>query len=78
MAKHPHADVIERLRKAHAAAAQKASETLEDIVVAANNAINNVDGETRKLFKKQEARVLKAAEKWHRAAKDLAHHLRKK
>jgi hypothetical protein len=78
MAKHPHADLVERLRKAHLAAAQKAREALDEVVFAATKAIDEGDGKTHKLLKKREARVLKAAQKWHRAVKDLAHHLRKK
>jgi hypothetical protein len=77
MAKPSHADVTERLLNAHATAAEKASGALEDIIPVASAAVEEGDKLTRKMFKKQEARVLKTAEKWHRTAKELAHHLRK-
>ena len=78
MAKHPHKDDIERLRKAHADAAEKVIEILEDTIRAADTAVSVGDGDTRKLFKKQEPKVIKASDRWRQAAKDLAKHLHKK
>ena len=78
MAKSDHTGILERLRKAHTAAAQKASESLEDTIQAANNAADGDETETRKLFRKQEARTRKAVERWRDSADKLRKHLRKK
>jgi hypothetical protein len=65
------------LTKAHADAAQTAADRLEEAIRAADNATSVRNVEARKLFKKQEARALKAMDRWQKSADDLMKMLRK-
>jgi hypothetical protein len=77
MAKHPDPSTIRKLTEAHDAAARAASENLAGAIQAADNAAAAGEGETRKLFKKQERRALKAMDNWQKAADNLMKALRK-